>query len=404
MVYQTYCKSRCTAVAPKMILLLTIMILFGQVKPAKLEICQRNYSDIPIPEKFETYYEGKGHFMQNCPLLMPNTTIPLRYEHYLFGSRLTKRSACIPVGYAKENVPSTYIELEEGQANQDVIDKGGMITKNKRYLRLMPRKFFFLPYAKIYTKIKQYHIREIDEKKQIITLDMSLSLQWMDPGIFTYTPKRVTTSDTLSEVEGYDISKEAAKSIWKPDLPIHNLYDYQSYIGSFNMRSLKIFRTNRLYDNVCITGPFLEYDIEAKFSFYCNFDLSNFPMDSSHCKMRFGGEVSNMAFKLDKRTQRTKNTSLVLISDMATHTNIVEDTADVETKTKIGLDIHIERALRPYILKYYVPCITIVIMSQISFIIPLDALPGRVALGVTQFLTLMSLFIQQMVSSSVILL
>ena len=146
----------------------------------------------------------------------------------------------------------------------------------------------------------------------------------------------------------------------------------------------------------------LQYDIEAKFSFYCKFDLSNFPMDSSHCKLRFGGEVSNIAFKLDKRAQGTKNTSVVRISDMTTNTTIVEDTADIETKTEIGLDIRIKRALRPYVLKYYVPCITIVIISQISFMIPLDALPGRVALGVTQFLTLMSLFIQQMVSLSII--
>ena len=86
---------------------------------------------------------------------------------------------------------------------------------------------------------------------------------------------------------------------------------------------------------------------------------------------------------------------------MTTHTTIVEDTADIDTKTEIGLDIHIERTLRPYVLKYYIPCITIVVISQISFIIPLEALPGRVALGVTQFLTLMSLFIQQMVSSSI---
>ena len=383
--------------APKMIILLCMGIIFGRFEFAKLQICQRNYSDLDIPTKHEEYYKGKGHFTSNCPLLKPNTTIASEYEYYLFGSKLT-RSACIAASYTKEKVPNTYIELEEDQSENDVIDKGGIITKNKRYLRLAPRKFFFLPYTTIYTKIKEYDIREIDEKKQIITLDMSLTLQWMDPFIFTYTPRQGTTLDTLTEIEGYDISKEASKRIWKPDLPVHNLYDYKSYIDSFHMRSLKIFRINRLYNNVCITGPFLQYDIEAKFSFYCKFDLSNFPMDSSHCKLRFGGEVSNMAFKLDKRAHGTKNTSIVLISDMTTHTTIVEDTADIDTKTEIGLDIHIERALRPYVLKYYIPCITIVIISQISFIIPLDALPGRVALGVTQFLTLMSLFIQQMVS------
>ena len=77
---------------------------------------------------------------------------------------------------------------------------------------------------------------------------------------------------------------------------------------------------------------------------------------------------------------------------------MAEDKADYQTRTKIGLDIKITRLLKPYVLKYYIPCIAIVIMSQLSFIIPLESLPARVGLVVTQFLTLISLFIQQMVN------
>ena len=65
------------------------------------------------------------------------------------------RSACIAASYTKEKVPNTYIELEEGQSENDVIDKGGIITQSSRYLRLAPRKFFYLPYTMIYTKINE---------------------------------------------------------------------------------------------------------------------------------------------------------------------------------------------------------------------------------------------------------
>ena len=86
------------------------------------------------------------------------------------------------------------------------------------------------------------------------------------------------------------------------------------------------------------------------------------------------------------------------ISDIrAAFTKVRSDCGNL-TRRCIGLNITTERILRPYLLKYYIPCTTIVIMSQISFVIPLEALPGRVALVVTQFLTLTSLFIQQMVS------
>ena len=69
----------------KMISLLTVVIILGQFQLAKLEICQRNYSDLSIGDKHATYYEGKGVFSSNCPLLKPNTTIPSKYKYYLFG-------------------------------------------------------------------------------------------------------------------------------------------------------------------------------------------------------------------------------------------------------------------------------------------------------------------------------
>ena len=85
------------------------------------------------------------------------------------------------------------------------------------------------------------------------------------------------------------------------------------------------------------------------------------------------------------------------VSDITADVSLANVGHGISTKGKIGFDIRITRSLKPFILKYYIPCIAIVIMSQLSFLIPLDSLPGRVGLVVTQFLTLMSLFIQQMV-------
>ena len=121
-------------------------------------------------------------------------------------------------------------------------------------------------------------------------------------------------------------------------------------------------------------------------------------MDKSQCKFRFGGKGSTTAFKLDQMGYGSQNHKNVQFMDMMFAISVTEEDLGIETKRRIGLDFSMERTLRPYILKYYVPCITIVIISQISFVIPLDALPGRVALLVTLFLTLTSLFIQQMVS------
>ena len=42
----------------------------------------------------------------------------------------------------------------------------------------------------------------------------------------------------------------------------------------------------------------------------------------------------------------------------------------------IGFNITLQRIVQPYLYQYYLPCIAIVIVSQISFIIPLSAVSG----------------------------
>ena len=64
---------------------------------------------------------------------------------------------------------------------------------------------------------------------------------------------------------------------------------------------------------------------------------------------------------------------------------------------EVGFNLTMKRVQQPYLLKYYLPCIAIVTVTQISFYIPPDAIPGRVALLVTQFLTLTNLFISEQV-------
>ena len=67
-------------------------------------------------------------------------------------------------------------------------------------------------------------------------------------------------------------------------------------------------------------------------------------------------------------------------------------------KNELGFNIDIERGISSYVIEYYLPCASIVAGSAVSFIIPLTAIPGRVSLVVTLFLTLTNLIIQHEVS------
>ena len=115
--------------------------------------------------------------------------------------------------------------------------------------------------------------------------------------------------------------------------------------------------------------------------------------------MLFGGQSSNLRFQLYDSENENHGNQSFQFSDLKVAVSVIEEPGSSSTEQKIGLQINIQRHLKPYILKYYLPCIIITLVSQCSFLIPLDALPGRVALVVTQLLTLTSLFIHEMVSS-----
>ena len=366
--------------------------------------CAIDFTDKTVSEDTknildEEIRKGRGKYISNCPLLVPATTTSV-HNKYLFGVSLS-RNACVSREYRKGKAPNTYVELDGKIRNETVFSMGGAFSNH--YSKLFSRPGFYLPYTTVYVNMQDYTLREINEKQNIVTLEMTLSMVWMDISLYSYIPKDVTANNLSSPEEGYEISDEAAKILWKPDLSIHHLADYKAFIDSIHTVSLRVKRTNRQDGKVCVSGPMIIHEIEVQISFYCKLDLSNYPLDRSRCKFRIGGKTSQVAFKLiydshKQKMDRNKANDYQEVSDIrASFTKVGSDCGNL-TKGCIGLNIITERILRPYLLKYYIPCTTIVIMSQISFVIPLEALPGRVALVVTQFLTLTSLFIQQMVS------
>ncbi len=56
-----------------------------------------------------------------------------------------------------------------------------------------------------------------------------------------------------------------------------------------------------------------------------------------------------------------------------------------------GFCLHLKRISTPYLLNYYLPSALFVCVSWTSYTIPVDAIPGRIALIVTTFLSLVNI-------------
>ena len=64
----------------------------------------------------------------------------------------------------------------------------------------------------------------------------------------------------------------------------------------------------------------------------------------------------------------------------------------------VGLTFHLQRYSHPFITKYYLPCMGLVILTSISFFIPPKVVPGRGGILVTLFLVLNNIYSHSKVS------
>ena len=62
-----------------------------------------------------------------------------------------------------------------------------------------------------------------------------------------------------------------------------------------------------------------------------------------------------------------------------------------ETKT-VGMTFHMQRYSMPFIQKYYIPCIVLILLTSVSFFVPPKLVPGRGGMLVTLFLVLNNIF------------
>ena len=266
------------------------------------------------------------------------------------GGMLLSSSICLPNGYRKGELPTVPVEIN--------------------------------------TAIEVNNIREIDDKKMTISLEFHPQLVWAD--------NRISTNFTEEEAKsGKILNNVNLENIWKPDLMIENLCEFKLHSVLEDLSGLAIGNGLALgLKNETV----IWYEFSAKAVIYCNFDFIRYPMDEQRCNFTIGttypssGTIifkfhTSSVFNFGKATQNTDDFNL----------EIENVNGNMENNTKFGFTIRMRRRLQPYIMECYLPCIAIVIVSQISFLIPLDAVPGRVALLVTQFLTLTNIYIFQQV-------
>ena len=262
--------------------------------------------------------------------------------------------------------------LEKGYQNTKVPEKGNTTIK---------------------VTFLQQKVRALNDKDKTIAIDFQVAFQWIDSRI----KSRFTEKDVRNGGIGLDL-KQTFFAIWKPDLYIYNLTDYKViWSDQIRLGGLKVASSSL---STYKDNP-IEWKVEASAQVLCNLDLYNYPMDNQTCELRLGSQSPNYEFVLYHFNNVCHRTYPEENDDYQMKISFFEKQSVNEGLHQgLGFKIEIKRKLKAFILRYYLPTAAIVLASQISFIIPIDAIPGRIALVVTMFLTLTNIFIHQMVGKN----
>ena len=329
--------------------------------------------NIVVSEKCDRKY----HYINaknKCPFSIPENGTLLDY------------GVCIRHSYDSSVSPKSHGTIEN-TTKEEIRSRGAKCFKKCD-------ECCMLTYTPVFTTINYHMVRDVDDKKRTMTSDISLTMFWMDDRIKTY--RDVTVDKDHAKLRSIDLPISRKTNIWTPDLYVYNLSEYKSFKDSINVVGLKILALHYQDNGFCLQGPMVKYDIEAKINFYCDLDYSQYPMDFSTCKLRLGSQRSDTRFILHDDQSYRFNNEQYRVLNFEIKAAIVEELKKFSME-KIGLDIKINRVIQPFVLKYYLPCIIITLVSQCSFIIPLTAIPGRISLIITSLLTIISIFLQQMV-------
>lgn len=233
--------------------------------------------------------------------------------------------------------------------------------------------------VEIQTMVYLNDIHGVDEVAKSISIYVELEAYWQDPGV---------------SVSGNDSSESAMikkDTIWYPTLIFENILGYNKMAGygGTGTYSFWYYGDHEMY-----------YSEEVELKIFCNFDFSKFPFDSHICPVTWGDDEQGMEDIILKPASvryEDKETSVetppIVIKDLPypfefTLESIPSFIKVYDTNySYTGMTVKMKRSSFGLLLSgYYYPTGSFALLSQISFLIHVDMVPGRMGMIVTLYL------------------
>ena len=248
-------------------------------------------------------------------------------------------------------------------------------------------------------------VLKIDDQDYSITFSAYFNTQWKD--------RRITLKNGFGREQAgpgvnpinnpaiyVPFNREIVNDLWLPNIFIYNLKEY------------KIQKVLESLDGIWIAGDkTVLYSQAAHITFVCPMKFERFPLDTQKCKFLVGSysyDDKKMQFTTKEANYFKVEQESVGYQDIRKGNTIILDydikIDPLQEKDQIfnggtlgnfslaGFEMVLERRVASYILSYYLPSALFVIISWISFLIPMDKIAARMILLVALFLMLVNLF------------
>jgi len=207
-------------------------------------------------------------------------------------------------------------------------------------------------------------------------VDLYLRQSWEDPRL---VHPNITRALDLSD-------PNMVKAIWKPEIFFPNAKEGEfQYVTVPNV----LIRINP-------NGSIL-YMLRLKLTFSCMMDLSKYPLDRQVCTMEiasFAKTVGDLKLQWKEPQPVTMYGGLKMpqfeirnIRHLNCQSTYLSEYSEYSC---ILAEFDLQRAIGFHLVQSYLPTMLVVVISWVSFWMDVEAVPGRVTLGITTLLTVSS--------------
>jgi len=186
------------------------------------------------------------------------------------------------------------------------------------------------------------------------------------------------------------VNLELVNELWLPNIFIYNLKTFKVVEVLSKHAGLWITRNREIM-----------YSQATHINFICPMRYDSFPLDTQTCKFQVGSysyDMTKMLFIQSNKVQGYVKTTHSVVLDYAVDVHVLNDEdlqlsyGELGNFSVAGFEMKLSRHISHYLITYYLPSGLFVVVSWISFVVPPEVIPGRMALLVTLFLVLVNIF------------